>query len=149
MNLEQLAPLGKSDHSILKFETPFTPPKAKPIIKICYDKGDYKKMDEHFSKIDWVSELAKFPTDVNAQWKYFTGKYIEAEEKFIPRKKVFINGKLSHKLSTRYDRKTILAMKKKNYLWSEEESSHRRRKSSVQKTAEQSKKSYQKEQESL
>ena len=153
LNLEQLAPLGKSDHSILKFETPFTPPKAKPIIKICYDKGDYKKMDEHFSKIDWVSELAKFPTDVNAQWKYFTGKYIEAEEKFIPRKKVFINGKLSHKLSTRYDRKTLRAMKKKNHLWSkvrknlateEENLQYKRLRNKVKSLTRKSKKAFEK-----
>ena len=153
MNLEQLAPLGKSDHSILKFETPFTPPKAKPIIKICYDKGDYKAMDEHFSKIDWASELDKFPSDVNSQWNYFKDKYLEAEKEFIPRKKVFINGKLSHKLSTRYDRKTLAAMKKKNHLWSkvrknlateEENLQYKRLRNKVKSLTRKSKKAFEK-----
>ena len=90
MNIEQLAPLGKSDHSIIKFETPFKPPENIPKIKVCYDKGDYKGLNEELSKIDWETELGNFPNDVNKQWEYFRNKYIEAETKFIPRKKYIL-----------------------------------------------------------
>ena len=116
--VEYLAPLGKSDHSIIKFVTPFAPPKPQTKIKVMYDKGDYEAFDNYISCVDWRNEFEKFPTDVNSQWKYFKGIYLEAEQKFIPRKKVFINGKISKKLSTRFDKKTLRAMKKKNHLWS-------------------------------
>ena len=43
---------------------------------------------------------------------------MEAEKEFIPRKKVFINGKLSKKLSTPFDRKTLQKIKKKFHLFS-------------------------------
>ena len=32
----------------------------------------------------------------------------EAESKFIPRKKIYINGKLNKKLSVKFDRKTLI-----------------------------------------
>ena len=118
IKLEQLAPLGKSDHSIIKFETPFKPPPNTPKIKICYDKGDYKGLNEHLSKIDWESELGKFPNEVNKQWEFFKSKYIESESKFIPRKKIYINGKLNKKLSIKFDKKTLALRKKKNRIWS-------------------------------
>ena len=118
INLEQLAPLGKSDHSIIKFETPYKPPSDIPKIKVCYDKGDYTGLNEHLSKIDWEFELNKFSGDVEKQWEFFTAKYLEAESKFIPRKKIFINGKLSKKLSVKFDKKTLALRKKKNRIWS-------------------------------
>ena len=116
--IEYLAPLGKSDHSIIKFETPFTPPKPQAKIKIMYEKGDYDKFNQFISAIDWETEFKKFPSDVDRKWKYFKSRYLEAEQEFIPRKKVFINGKISKKLSTRFDQKTLKAMKKKNHIWS-------------------------------
>ena len=118
LNLEQLAPLGKSDHSIIKFETPFKPPPNIPKIKVCYDKGDYHGLNEHLAKFNWDSELGEFPDDVNKQWEFFKTKYLEAESKFIPRKKIYINGKLNKKLSVKFDRKTLALRKKKNHLWS-------------------------------
>ena len=148
MNLEQLAPLGKSDHSIIKFETPFKPPDSTPKIKVCYDKGDYKAIDEQLSKINWVEEFEKYPEDVEKQWEFFKGKYYEAESKHVPRKKIFINGKLSKKLSVKFDRKTLALRKKKNRLWSkmrkdlateEEELRYRRLRNKVKNLCEKAK----------
>ena len=110
--------MGKSDHSILKFETPFKPPEPRTKIRVCYEKGDYEKLNSFLSNINWEEELNKFPSDVNKQWTFFRDKYLEAEREFIPRKKVFINGKLSKKLSTPYDKKTLQKIKKKCHIWS-------------------------------
>ena len=118
LNLEQLAPLGKSDHSIIKFETPFQAPESIPKIKVCYDKGNYEGLNEHLSKVNWESELGKFPKNVNKQWEFFRNKYIEAEAEFIPCKQIFINGKLNKKLSVKFDKKTLALRKKKNRTWS-------------------------------
>ena len=118
LNLEQLAPLGKSDHSFIKFETPFKPPAEATKIKVCYEKGDYKAINDHMSSIDWETELGCHPENVNKQWDIFKSHYRKVEEKFIPRKKVFINGKLSKKLSVKLDRKTLALRKKKNKVWS-------------------------------
>ena len=116
-NLEYLAPLGKSDHSILKFsiacEAPYNPPK----IKIQYDKGDYKSMLKSLQEIDWISEFSKYPDSVQKQWEFFKQKYHETEKTYVPRKNVFINGKMSKKLSTPLDAKSISKIKKKNKLW--------------------------------
>ena len=116
-NLEQLAPIGKSDHSIIKFETPFNPPADIPKIRVCYDKGDYKAINDKLSKVDWIKEFKKYPDDVNKQWDFFKECYYAAESEHIPRKKVFINGKLSKKLSVKFDKKTLALRKKKNRIW--------------------------------
>ena len=118
MNLQQLAPLGKSDHSIIKFETPFTPPADISKIKVCYEKGDYDAINEYLSNVDWDAELGEHFNDVNKQWEIFKTHYRKVEEKFIPRKKVYINGRLSKKLSVKLDSKTLSLRKKKNKVWS-------------------------------
>ena len=38
--------------------------------------------------------------------------------KFIPRKKIYIDGKLNKKLSVKFDKKTLTLRKKKNRVWS-------------------------------
>ena len=70
-NIEYIGPLGKSDHSIIKFETPFTSPKPQSKIKIVYEKGDYAAFDQYMAKIDWNKEFNKYPKDVNKQCTYF------------------------------------------------------------------------------
>ena len=117
-NLEQLAPLGKSDHSIIKFETPFKPPPDTFKIKVCYDKGDYESINKHLSKINWKEEMGKFENDVNGQWEFFKNNLKKIEEEFVPRKKVYLNGKLSRKLSVKFDKQTLAKRKKKNRVWS-------------------------------
>ena len=117
-NLEQLAPLGKSDHSIIKFETPFKPPPDTAKIKVCYEKGDYVSINDHLSEINWKEEMGKFENDVNGQWEFFKKSLKKIEEKFVPRKKVYLNGKLSRKLSVKFDKQTLAKRKKKNRVWS-------------------------------
>ena len=117
-NLKYLAPLGKSDHAILKFEIPCVPDKSAPKIKVLYEKGNYQAFNDHLNNINWLEEFNKYPNDVNKQWTFFRDKFLEAELKFVPRKKVFINGHLSKKFSRPLDKKSLKLMKKKNHIFS-------------------------------
>ena len=115
--LEYLEPLGKSDHTVLSFEIICEQESQPPVIKAQYEKGNYLKFEEEMNKINWEAELANFEGDVEGQWKYFRGRYSKIERGCIPRKKVFINGKFSKKLSTKYDQATVKKMKKKKKIW--------------------------------
>ena len=117
-NIRYLAPLGRSDHTILNFDIICSLDSKPPKIKVLYEKGDYSKMLRDLNEIDWKSELAKHTGDVNKQWNFFKEKFQELETSYVPRKKVFLNGKLSKKFSTPLDRKSLKKIKKKNRLWS-------------------------------
>ena len=55
--VEQLAPLGKSDHSILKFDIICQVDKKPPKIVKQINRGNYEKMNELFKNIDWEQEM--------------------------------------------------------------------------------------------
>ena len=115
--LEFLAPLGKSDHSILSFDIICEEETQPPVIKAVYDKGNYIKFEEIMSKIKWDEELSKYEGDVEGQWNCFKEHYNKAERVCIPKRKVYINGKFSKKFSTKFDEATLKKMKKKNKIW--------------------------------
>lgn len=60
-----------------------------------YDKGNYAKMKDELDKIDWDELFDGHQDNANAQWKLFKNIYSELEKDCVPRKKVFINGKIS------------------------------------------------------
>ena len=111
--VEQVAPLGKSDHSILKFDLKLEVETPAPKIIVKYEQGNYEKINEILSQIDWVGEFNKYPDNVEKQWEFFKSKYCEAERLHVPRKNVKINGKAKKKFSVPLDRATLLKMKKK------------------------------------
>lgn len=115
--VEQLAPLGKSDHSILKFEIICNMDKKPAKIVSQINKGNYTQMRDIFKSIDWEEKMGN-TQDVNKLWQTFSNIYNEAEKKCIPTKTVHIDGKKSKRLSMPLDRKTLLKIKKKNKLWS-------------------------------
>ena len=117
-DLEFLSPLGHSDHSILNFSIPCQIEHGATKIKVQYEKGDYNALNEYIKNIRWEEEFSKYPLDVNEQWDFFKNILQKAEEKYIPRKTVYVNGKKNKKLSTPLDRKTIQKIKKKNRLLS-------------------------------
>ena len=88
-----------------------------PQDKKLYHKGDYTKMNEMLQGVDWEKAFENFPNDVNKQWDFFKQKYYEAEEKYIPKKLVYINGKLSQKFTIPLDKKNLRKIKRKNKLW--------------------------------
>ena len=117
-DLEYLAPLGRSDHSILKFNIPCQKETTPPKIKVCYEKGDYKSLNDNLNNINWNEKLDMFKGDINKQWETFKNIFYEEEKKFVPRKVVYVNGVKNKKLSTPLDKKTLSKIKQKNKLWS-------------------------------
>ena len=59
------APLGNSDHSIIVFKLNCYLEGQKPIIKAMYQKGNYAKMNDIISEINWDQEFSKHPLNVN------------------------------------------------------------------------------------
>ena len=116
--IELLAPLGKSDHSIIKFNVKAKIELPKPKLKIMYEKGNYTQIIQSLKEIDWDNEFEKYPDDIEKQWTFFKENITELESKFVPRKMVYINGKLSKKFSVPLDRQNLRKLKKKNKLWS-------------------------------
>ena len=115
-DLEITTCLGSSDHSILRFNFICQSEKQDPKIKVNYNKGDYKSMNEELKVIDWEREFDKFPEDVKKQWDIFVSKYLAIEQKYVPRKIVYINGEPSKKLSMPLNTKNLRLLKKKNRL---------------------------------
>jgi len=116
--IEISQPLGKSDHSMIKFTIPCTFENTSPVIKAQYEKGDYVNFERDLNKINWEAELGKTPDDVNEQWEFFKSQFMKLDKKYVPRKLVYINGKLSKKFSNSLDKATLRKIKKKNKLWS-------------------------------
>ena len=114
-DLDILAPLGKSDHSIIKFNINCDMDYQKPQIKTLFNKGNYEGLKNKMNSINWEEEFNKYPNDINKQWQFFCNVYSEAEKTYIPRKTVYVHGKMNKKLSTPLDKKTLRKIKKKRY----------------------------------
>ena len=69
-NLVYEAPLGKSHHAVLHFTFICQLPSAPPSIKVQYEKGNYTKLNEVLSRVDWISEFSQYPNDVEKQWSF-------------------------------------------------------------------------------
>ena len=115
--IEHLAPLGKSDHSILKFEMNCGVGKKPPKIVSQINKGNYDKMRDIFKSTDWENELRN-NADVNELWEKFSEIYYSVEKECVPTKTVYVDGKKSKRLSMPLDKKSLRKIKKKNKLWS-------------------------------
>ena len=84
-------------------------------------------MNEELKVIDWEREFDKFPEDVQKQWDIFVSKYLAIEQKYVPRKIVYINGETSKKLSMPLNAKNLRLLKKKQTLEQSQEKSGKRR----------------------
>ena len=116
-SIEIMAPLGKSDHAVIKHTLNLQVDPAPPRIKIQYEKGDYEKLKNSLNEVNWEDEFNKYPDDIESQWNFFKSKLKTAEESYIPRKKVYVNGKLSKKFSLPLDKANLKKIKRKNRLW--------------------------------
>ena len=85
-NLEYLAPLGRSDHTILKFTLTCYAEEEAPKIRVSYDRGDYTKFNEKMINIDWDEKFSACPDDVSEQVDIFEKAYNEFEAECVPRK---------------------------------------------------------------
>ena len=113
-DIQYEAPLGKSDHCILRFDLNCaTEVHEKTFKKFIYDKGDYVKLREDM-RLNWREKL-QFG-DTETKWQIIKLILREAVEKHIPRK-------ISKPSSNRYtggiplDQVTISATKKKHRAW--------------------------------
>ena len=88
-DLEYLPPLGRSDHSVIKFNIPCARDIREPKIIVKYEKGNYKEMNEELGQINWEEEFKQYPNDVNRQWTVFSTKFHELEKKICPKEKCF------------------------------------------------------------
>ena len=115
--VNQLAPLGKSDHSIMEFDLVCQMDKKPPKIVKQINRGNFTKMREILDSVDWDNIMSN-TTDINDLWNIFTNKYNEAEKNCIPTRIVYIDGKKSKRLTMPLDKKSLRKIKKKNKLWS-------------------------------
>jgi len=83
-DLEIMAPLGKSDHSVLTFNLhcyvefeSFCEPRRN------YNEGDYEGLRNELA-IDWDTLLDPLQNNVDAQFTVFQEKLMAATDKFIP-----------------------------------------------------------------
>lgn len=116
-DIDIMAPLGSSDHSVIKFKLLCKRDDVTPQIKTLYQKGNYAEMIKILDSIDWKQEFKKYPNDVEKQWNFFKNIYEEVEKKCVPRKVVYINGTKSKKFSIPLDKNNLRKLKKKNKLW--------------------------------
>ena len=116
-NLEYLSPLGRSDHTILKFTLTCYAEEEAPKIRVSYDRGNYTKFNEIMQNIDWEEKFSSCPDDVDEQFEIFETAYKAADAECVPRKRVYINGTLSKKFSIPLDKKNLLKIKSKNKQW--------------------------------
>ena len=79
-------------------------------------------------QVDWKAEFDQYPDDIKRQWHFFKSKYMETEPQCVPKKLVYVDGKLSKNNSIPLDRanlkkikmkKQIMEYKKRNVFWGE------------------------------
>jgi len=107
------APLGKSDHSLLKFVYQCQPVRLPGKVVRDYNKADFTKMQEKLSR-NWDLFFENCCGDVNLMWEKFIAYYDQVESECIPRKVVEI-GKRRFKYN--FDRSVLSKRKKKYRLW--------------------------------
>ena len=106
------APLGKSDHSLIKVSYRREPEKLPNKIMCDYVKADNQKMQQ-MRDINWEEYLGESKDDIDKMWTKFVRKYEKADIECIPRKVV----KTGKKFSFTLDRKSLAKRKKKYRLW--------------------------------
>jgi hypothetical protein len=114
-SLQLEAPLGKSDHSVLKFQINCTVKNGNRPPRRIYDKGDYNLLRQHLS-LDWEAELGE-RGDVEEKWNFFVDRLNMAVNNAIPLSRSSPDKKLQYKHKAALDNKTLKKIKRKNRLW--------------------------------
>ena len=87
-NIEFLAPLRKSDHSILNIHYSTRTQKTDHVVKYNYSKGDYDRLRQS-CRINWEDRLNPFRNDIENMWEYFKIKLGNIISQFVPKTKSF------------------------------------------------------------
>ena len=82
-NVEHSAPLGKSDHMVLKFNfQAYTKKSSRPIHKYIYNKGNYESVRNELADFDWAETTHM---SVEDHWHLFKSRIHSIMKKHIPR----------------------------------------------------------------
>ena len=106
------SPLGKSDHSVIKFKL-FCDAEIDDefIPKLLFDKGDYESMRSKLDLIDWSQVLLENEeTNVDTQWNIFKDIYNDIVATFVPIK---TNKNETSNKKGKYNKEILTAVKKK------------------------------------
>ena len=82
-SIDYLAPLGKSDHSVLIITTVLSNSTIDCRPTLNYNKGQYDELRE-FMNCDWDSLLKPCMENVELMWNTIKTKTLEGIEKYIP-----------------------------------------------------------------
>ena len=110
-NIDITAPLGKSDHAIIKVLYRSNPEILPDKITCDYSKADYQKFVNKMD-INWIDQLNV--DGIDQMWMHFVSRFNQAEEECVPRKVVKTGKK---RFTYHLDRKTLAKRKKKYRLW--------------------------------
>ena len=88
-NVQHLAPLGKSDHSVILFDFCSYIDYSKPKDTYNYNKGDYEGMINELVGSGWCEEYVKGAKNrtVEENWLLLKNKLINLRNKFVPLQK--------------------------------------------------------------
>ena len=116
--MKYLAPLGKSDHSMIVFDFHCYVDYKKPKATFKYHKADYDAIRVDTAWTDWLQDFQSLSLTNNTEdmWNSLKNKLIDIRSKFIPQNKVeqvlCWNSKHHYPLS----KETRSAIKEKNKL---------------------------------
>ena len=103
-NLAYLAPLGKSDHSVLSFTFECYIEQESTSEKYNYDKANFEAMKGHLETSNWITDFLERTENANVNdcWKMLRDKLLELRNRYVPYEKA------RHK----YGKKGIFAVNK-------------------------------------
>ena len=83
-NISILAPLGKSDHSVLSIDCKFQTDILKKVLKYNYNKGDYDGLRQSI-QLNWKDLLLPLQYDIDAMWLSFKQELENRIIQFVPK----------------------------------------------------------------
>ena len=116
-DIEHLAPLGKSDHSVLVFDFHCYIDFSKPQDHFAYDKGNYFAMRNYMEKSKWAEQFGineYNTTTVEDKWNDLKGLLHKLRNDFVPLIKVKGKTNWPNKDSFPIDTPTRSTIKEKN-----------------------------------
>lgn len=122
------APLGKSDHAVIRTSILCIPEcERSTTVKFSYDKGNYVDMRNKCKDFNWKQAFLLNDDDVDAQWEHFKHLYDGLVSEFVPVRDVNKSVKAQcddkpdcdskPKRVTKYGVEISKAVKRKHRLW--------------------------------
>ena len=113
--VETVAPLGKSDHSVLLIGINVHSKPIDAIPKLNLNKGNYNKLREYLD-LDWDSELKQCTGDVEMMWSVIKHRLLAGVYKYVPTTLPFASWK-KDKWKRPLDKELRSMIRQKSILW--------------------------------